>query len=125
MKKYAMPWRSVFLAPLASVPVVTILGLGSSDAGIASDLGWGVFFGFLFAVPASFLALVLFGLPAYFLLRRFDCLSLWTVCAIGALVPFALLFEDLPWGTTLAAVASGIAVAAAAYVMRPELNADR
>lgn len=125
MKKYAMPWRSVFLAPLASVPVVTIFGLGSSDAGIASDFGWGLFFGFLFAVPASCLALVLLGLPAYFLLRRFDCLRLWTVCAIGAMVPFALLGEDAPWRTTLTAVVSGIAVAAVAYVMRPELSAGR
>lgn len=117
--KYAMPWRSILIAPLASIPVMTIAGLGSSDAGMLSDLGIGLLFGVILGVPMSFFGIVMIGLPLYFLLQRFESLRWWIVCMAGALVPFLLFFNDAAIRTTLAAVVTGLSVGALAYALRP------
>jgi|SRR5471032_2397238 len=114
-----MPWASLLLAPLASIPAVAISGLGSSDAGMASDVGVGLLFGVILGVPASFIGVMIVGLPAYFLLRKFESLRLWIACSIGALVPFLLFFKDAPMRTTLGGCAAGLAVGAMAYALRP------
>ena len=41
------PVKSLCLAPLASVPALSLAGLGSADAGVVSDLGVGLVFSVL------------------------------------------------------------------------------
>lgn len=106
------------MAPFASVPVLTLAGLGSSDAGAASDFGWGIFFGLLLAVPASFVAMLLIGVPVFLILRPHKYALMLTTCAAGFAIPFLMFIGDAPSRTTLGAVASGVAVAAAAYFLR-------
>ena len=119
MQIQPFPWKSLFLAPFASVPVLTLAGLGSSDAGAASDFGWGIFFGLLLAVPASFVAMLLIGVPVFLILRPHKYALMLTPCAAGFAIPFLMFFGDAPSRTTLGAVASGVAVAAAAYFLQP------
>lgn len=118
-ERYAMPWGSLLLAPFASVPALVVTGLGSSDAGMASDLGSGLVFGFLLGVPVSFIGIAVVGLPLYFLLQRFDSLRSWIACSIGALVPFLVLFDEAPLRTTVGGTITGLAVGAFAYALRP------
>ena len=88
MQIQPFPWKSLFLAPFASVPVLTLAGLGSSDAGAASDFGWGIFFGLLLAVPASFVAMLLIGVPVFLILRPHKYALMLTTCAAGFAIPF-------------------------------------
>jgi hypothetical protein len=113
------PWKSLFLAPLASVPAMTLAGLGSSDAGVASDFGVGILFGFLLAVPASFGGLLLIGVPIFLILRPYKYALMLATYVAGFAIPFLMFFGDAPSRTTLMAVASGAAVAVAAYYLRP------
>ena len=117
-----LPWRALLLAPLASVPALTILGLGSSDAGLGSDIGLGLLFGVMIGLPVSYAGMVLVGLPVYILLRRFDLVRPWTIAAPGMLLPLAL-FHDAPFRAALGAVGTGLAISLAAYCLlpRPEL----
>lgn len=119
MKIRPFPWKSLFLAPFASVPVVTLGFLGTSDAGVASDFFWGIFFGLLAAVPTSFVAMLLIGVPVFLILRPYKYALMLTTCAAGFAIPFLMFFGHAPSGTTLGAAASGLAVAAAAYFLRP------
>jgi len=125
MKISSLPWRSVLLAPFATVPAVALSCLGTSDAGMASDLQWGLVYGLYIGVPFAFVALVMIGLPSYYLLRRFNALRLWSVCAIGFVVPFSLFFTNLTSATTLGASLCGVAVAATAYLLRPAQSRHR
>lgn len=113
------PWKSLFLAPFASVPALTLTGLGSSDAGAVSDFGWGIFFGLLLAVPASFVGMLLIGIPIFLILRPHKYALMLATCAAGFAIPFLMFFGDAPSSTTLGAVASGVAVAATACFLRP------
>jgi hypothetical protein len=114
--------RSLLLAPLASIPASTLAGLGSSDAGITSDFLWGLALSVMLAVPASYVGMVLIGLPLFIALRRFNLFLLPIACAVGVTVPYAL-FQGAPHRTTLMAVVAGLAVSIAAYLLRPvELN---
>ncbi|WP_130300809.1 hypothetical protein [Duganella sp. BK701] len=113
------PWKPLLLAPFASVPALTLAGLGSSDAGAASDFGWGIFFGLLLAVPASFVGMLLVGVPIFLILRPYRYALLLATCGAGFAIPFLMFFGDAPFRTTLGAVAAGVAVAAAAYFLRP------
>jgi hypothetical protein len=113
------PWKSLFLAPFASVPALTLAGLGSSDTGVASDFGWGIFFGLLLAVPTAFVGMLLIGIPIFLILRPHKYALMLVTFAAGFAIPFLMFFGDAPSRTTLGAVASGVAVAAAAYFLRP------
>lgn len=113
------PWKSLLLAPFASVPALTLAGLGSSDAGAGSDFGWGIFLGLMFAAPVSFLFMLLVGLPVFLILRPYKYVLLAVTCALGFAVPFLMFFDDAPLRTTLGAVSSGVSVAIAAYLLRP------
>lgn len=113
------PWKALLLAPLASIPAVVLSGLGSSDAGIASDFYWGIFFAVIFAVPACYIGIVAVGLPVYALLRRFNLVRLWLFCAIGSLIPLLLFVGSAPLRTTLMAVSSGLAVSISAFFLLP------
>jgi hypothetical protein len=113
------PWKSLLLAPFASVPPLTLAGLGSSDAGVGSDFGWGIFFALMLAAPISFLLMLLVGLPVFLILRPYKYMLLTATCALGFAVPFLMFFDDAPLRTTLGAVSSGVSVAIAAYLLRP------
>jgi hypothetical protein len=119
MNTDSLPWRSLLLAPLVSIPAAALSALGSSDAGVASDFFWGLFFGVTLAVPACYLGIALVGLPVYLLLRQFNLLQPWILSAIGFLVPLALFAGAAPFRTTLMAVSSGLAVSIAAYLLLP------
>lgn len=118
MKIQPFPTESLFLAPLASVPAVTLAGIGSSDAGIASDVGVGLLFSVLLAVPMSFAGLALVGLPLLILLRKHDSLLLGATCLAGCGVPY-IMFLDAPTRTALGAIAAGLSVGITAYLLRP------
>lgn len=118
MKIKPFPTRSLLLAPLASIPAAALAGLGSSDAGIASDFFWGIFFSVILAVPVSYLGMALIGLPLFILLRKFNLILLLIACAVGVAAPYAL-FQDAPNRTILMAVAAGFAVSITAYLLRP------
>ena len=102
------------LAPLTSAPAATVAGLDSSDSGLLSDLGWGFFFGVLLGVPASYVGMIVFGVPTYLALRKLRLLRLWIFSTVGAIVPLLMLVESAPLRTTLMAVAAGLAVGASA-----------
>lgn len=119
MRIRPFPWKSLFLAPFASVPAFTIAGLGSSGAGAASDFGWGVVLSLLLAVPTSFFAMLVVGVPLFLVLRSYKYILLFAACALGLAIPFLMFFGDAPLRTTLAAASSGVAVAIAAFFLRP------
>jgi hypothetical protein len=119
MNKRSIPWNALLLAPLASIPGAVLAGLGSSDAGIASDLLWGFFFAITLAVPVSYLGMAVVGLPVYLLLRKFKFLRLWIFCVIGSIVPLVIFVNSAPFRTTIMAVSSGVAVSIAAYLLIP------
>lgn len=123
MKMKPIPVKSLFLAPLSSIPVFTLAGLGSSDAGIASDAGVGLLFSVLLAVPMSFAGLALVGLPLFILLRRHDTLLLVATCIAGCGLPYAM-FWDAPTRTAISAIAAGFTVGIAAYFLRPVVPAN-
>lgn len=110
------------LAPLASAPAAAVAGLGSSDAGLLSDLDWGLFFGVILGVPASYVGMIVIGVPAYLALRKLRLLRLWIFSAIGALVPLLMFVGSAPLRTTLMAVAAGLAVGASAYLLLPGIS---
>jgi hypothetical protein len=119
MKIKPFPMKSLFLAPLSSIPAVTLAGIGSSDAGIASDVGIGLLFSVLLAVPMSFVGLALVGLPLLILLRKYDSLLLLlATCIAGCGVPY-IMFLDAPTRTALSAIAAGLTVGITAYLLRP------
>lgn len=119
MNGHTLPWRAFLLAPLASVPALTILGLGSSDAGIASDVFVGLFFGITVGLPFAYAGMLLAGLPLYLLLRRFHLVRLWTISTLGFIVPFAL-FSDAPAPIRMGAIGAGLAVCLTAFLLTPE-----
>jgi hypothetical protein len=119
MKGHPLPWRAFLLAPLASVPALTILGLGSSDAGVASDILLGLFFGITIGLPFAYAGMLLAGLPLYLLLRRFHLVRLWTICVLGVIVPLAL-FYDAPARLAMGAGVAGLAVCVTAFLLTPE-----
>lgn len=118
MEMTPFPVKSLFLAPLSSIPAVTLAGLGSSDASIGSEVGVGLLFSVIFAVPVSFAGLVLVGLPLFVFLRRHDTLLLVATCIAGCGLPYAM-FLDAPTRTALGAIAAGFAVSLTAYFLRP------
>ena len=103
---------------------MTLAGLGSSDAGIASDLGGGLVFSVLVAVPMSFVALILVGLPLFIVLRSHDTVLLPIACIGGCGLP-CVLFWDAPTSTVLGAVAAGLAVGVTAYFFRPVVRDNK
>jgi hypothetical protein len=117
--KRPLAWRAFLLAPLASIPALTILGLGSSDAGIGSEIFMGLFFGVTVGLPIAYAAMFIAGLPIYLLLRRLKLVRLWIVCAIGIIVPLALFFDG-PARITMGAMGAGLAVCVAAFLLTPE-----
>lgn len=119
MNDHPLPWRAFLLAPLASVPALAILGLGSSDAGIGSDIFVGLFFGITIGLPFAYAGILLAGLPLYLLLRRLHLVRLWTICLIGGIVPLAL-FSDAPARITIGAIGTGLAVCVTAFLLTPE-----
>jgi hypothetical protein len=123
MKMKPFPLKSLFLAPLSSIPAVTLAGLASSDAGIASDVGVGLLFSVLLAVPMSFAGLVPVGLPLFILLRRHDTLLLVATCIVTCGLPYAT-FWDAPARTALAAIAAGFTGGITAYFLRPVVSSN-
>ncbi len=115
----AFPWRAVLLAPLASVPVVVLAGLGSSDAGLASDLGWGLFFGLVVGLPGAYVGMLLLGIPAYFALTRLGLVRLWTFSGAGAMAAL-LLGGQTSARLTLMLMLAGALVGAVAYWLLPD-----
>ena len=124
MKLRPLPIKALLLAPLASIPAVTLVGLGSSAAGIASDFVWGLFFSVLLAVPLSYLCMIVIGLPLFFLLREYKLFLLLVTCSVGVAAPYVL-FRGAPSATIAMALAAGFSVSITAYLLRPiELKSD-
>ena len=71
------------LAPLAVPLILLVLSVGQSGFNADAIGPWGIT---IFAVVTfvSYFAVLLFGVPAYFLLRRINKLRLWSLCIAGA-----------------------------------------
>jgi hypothetical protein len=108
-----------FLAPFASVPVFTLACLGTSDAGVGSDFFWGIFLSILLAVPTSFVGILLIGVPVFLILRPYKYALMLASCGAGFAIPFLMFLGDPNSGMKWGAGASGIAVGAVAYCLRP------
>jgi hypothetical protein len=118
MKLRPLPIKALLLAPLASIPAATLAGLGSSDAGIASDFKWGFFLSVVLAVPASYIGMLVMGLPLFILLRNHKVALLLVACAVGLVTPYVI-FSGAPSATLIMALAAGLAVSVTAYLLRP------
>ena len=110
---------AILLAPWMVVPFVVISGLGTSDAGVVSDFGWGLFFAIIIAVPLAYVGVLCLGVPCYLLLRRFNLASSWLLCTVGFAVPFCLSIGDPRFDMTLLFGACGAAVALTAWLLLP------
>jgi hypothetical protein len=120
MKIHPLPLKSLFLAPLASVPVFTIAGLGSSGGTIDSEIWWGIVLSLVLVVPTSFLGMLFVGLPVFLFLRPYKYALLLSACALGLGVPFYLFFDEANLRMTSMAVAGGLTVSVTAYFLRPK-----
>lgn len=119
MTKYLIPWKSLLIAPLASMPMIVIGGLGSSDAGIASDFTWGIVFAISVGLPFTYFGIAVVGVPVYLILCKFGLLRSWIFGAIGALVPLVIFATAAPFRTSLMALVAGAAVGVTAYFLLP------
>lgn len=120
MQLHPFPTRSILLAPLAGIPVVTLTGLDTSSAGIASDVISGLFFSIVLALPLGWLGMVLVGLPLFILLRNVPAwLMLPIAGAVGAVVPCLLFYQGAPHETYFMLATSGMAVGVTAWLLRP------
>lgn len=108
---------AVALAPWAVVPVVVISGLGTSDAGLSSDFGWGLFFALLFGLPCAYLGMIIIGLPTFLLLRIIGRERSPILHVVATFVPFALFFEAGLWRESVAAGISGLAISLVAQAI--------
>jgi len=124
MKLRPLPIRSLLLAPLASIPVTTLSALGTSDAGMASDFGWGLFFSVLIVAPVSYMGMFAIGLPLFFLLREFKWLLLLSACAAGVIASHAIL-GGTSFFEIAKSLAPGLAVSLAAYFLRPSTPTNK
>lgn len=115
---------ALLFAPWAVVPVVVVSGLGTSDAGVASDMVWGLFFAVIGAVPMAYIGLLCVGLPCYLLLRRFKLASPWLLCMLAFTASFVLFMDDVRWGEPLVAGLCGAATALAACLLLPRQPAN-
>jgi len=111
---------ALLVSPWAVVPVVVVSGLGTSDAGISSDFGWGLFFSIIFAVPAAYLGIFLFGLPIYLFLRKLNVASPLLLCIVGGATPLLALLDAGRSREVIVASICGLAVAAAATQLLPK-----
>jgi hypothetical protein len=120
MQLHPLPTRSILLAPLASIPAMTLAGIGTSSADIVPDVFFGLLFSIVLAVPLAWLGMVLVGLPLFILLRN---VPLWLMLpvagAVGALVPCLLFIQGAPNPTYIMLGTSGLAVGVTACLLRP------
>lgn len=90
---------ALFLAPpLAGIFYVLVYSL--TRWSVFSETFWSGFTSDLAFVAISiYIRMLLFGVPAYLLLRHFNLLSLATSVAAGILIPVALIFLPMLWDT--------------------------
>jgi hypothetical protein len=91
MRTPSLPWRALLISPLATVPVVVLMGLRSSDAGVGSDFVVGLFFAVTVGLPFAYAGMVVVGVPTYLLLQRLGYVKAWVMCLVGAGVPLVLI----------------------------------
>lgn len=115
--QYVIPWRALAFAPLASIPIVTLMGLGTYGAWF-TDLRAGLSVATVFIFP-FYIALIFIGTPVYFLLIRYRLFNIWVVCGLSSVPPFFLLL-GAPWRVNFFAAAACIAVGVVAFVLSPK-----
>jgi len=125
MTTKSLPWRALLLAPLATIPVVVVLGLGSSDAGVSSDFAVGLYFAVTIGLPFAYAGMALVGLPTYLILRRFDYVHAWLLALIGAGVPLALFAGEANPRMLATIGLSGYFVSLAAFVLAKRVERER
>ena len=88
---------AVFLAPLAIVPILTLLLLltGSGTAESGSGFGYAVYLFSAIGLTVAYPAIIAIGLPAFFLLLHFDKTSLFAHGATGAILATLVSFPTL------------------------------
>jgi len=119
MQLRSLPWRAILLSPLASIPVVVMVNLGSSDAGVVSDLGWGLYFAVTLGLPVAYAGMVVVGLPTYLLLARFKLLNPWLLGFIGTAIPFVLFVSTNHTRVVISVCLSGAVIALVAFFLLP------
>jgi hypothetical protein len=117
MATKSLPWRALLLAPLATIPVVVISGLGSSDAGLSSDFAWGLYFAVTIGLPFAYAGMALVGLPTFLVLRRFGYVHSWLFGLVGVGVPLALFAGEANPRMLATVGLSGFFVALVAFIL--------
>jgi hypothetical protein len=116
--QYVIPWRALAFAPLVSIPIVTLMGLGTHGDWF-SDLRAGIFVAIVFIFPVFYIALISIGAPVYFILIRYRIFNIWVVCGLSSVPPLLLLRSE-PLRVNFFAVAACIAVGGVAFVLSPK-----
>jgi hypothetical protein len=123
MKSLPSSRVAALVSPWAVVPIVALALKGGSHLSQFELMAGGAFLGVVFAVPLTYLALLLVGYPAYKLLLHVGWLSGWTLClfgcAAGAALGYAFVGIEAVGITTLC----GFAVALVAWwILRKDLR---
>ena len=119
MKNIRPYLRAILVAPWIVVPVIVVSGLGTSDAGIASDFGVGLFFSVIGGVPLAYLGMLSIGIPSYIVLRQLKAANPFILVLLGFAVPFCFAVGGPNLGFALLFGVCGAAVALSAWLLLP------
>jgi hypothetical protein len=94
----SLPGAARLAAIVATWIVIPIVALALKGGPHLSHLDLfvaGLFAGFLFGLPLTYLGVLLIGYPAYKLLLAYDYLNVWSLCTVGATT--GALSADICW----------------------------
>jgi hypothetical protein len=83
MKSLPSSRTAALVSPWAVVPIVALAVKGGPHLSQLELMAGGAFLGVLFAVPLTYLAVLLIGYPTYKLLLQVGWLSGWALCLFG------------------------------------------
>ncbi len=117
---------AVLISPWSVVPIIALALKGGPHLGRAELLASGLFVSVIFAVPITYLAVLLVGIPIYWLLLKHDVLNAWALVGIGATVAAlgGLAFVGLE-AVMLCGVCGGTVALCAWLVIRRAVAATR
>ncbi|WP_198266488.1 hypothetical protein [sulfur-oxidizing endosymbiont of Gigantopelta aegis] len=98
MQKIIKPIKAFFIAPLVA-PIVYFIGSlilgGSEQINSFKDFYMIALMFFYFAIPVSYAVTAILGMPIYFILMQFKCLSLTSLSLSGMLLGSAVVIFAL------------------------------
>jgi hypothetical protein len=123
MKSLPSSRVAALVSPWVVVPIVALALKGGSHLSQFELMAGGAFLGVVFAVPLTYLALLLVGYPAYKLLLQVGWLSGWTLCLFGCTAGAALGYAFVGIEAVGITALCGFAVALVAWwILRADLQ---